>query len=139
MTYTITELANEFGITHRTLRFYEEKGLIEPERRGQARIYSSRDRARLRLILNGRELGLTLYEIRQILNSYRKDDLSEQNRVASNFFRKRLAAVKEQRRRVESQITRLQAACERFGGERIKASVSSSHHASEPELRTGTH
>lgn len=139
MTYTITELANEFGITHRTLRFYEEKGLIEPERRGQARIYSSRDRARLRLILNGRELGLTLYEIRQILDSYRKDDLSEQNRIASNFFRKRLAAVKEQRRRVENQITRLQAACERFGGESIKASVPSSHRASEPELRTGTH
>jgi DNA-binding transcriptional MerR regulator len=139
MTYTITELANEFGITHRTLRFYEEKGLIEPERRGQTRIYSPRDRARLRLILNGRELGLTLYEIRQILDSYRKDDLSEQNRIASNFFRKRLAAVKEQRRRVDSQIDRLQAACERIGGERIKASVPSSHRAAGPELRTGTH
>ena len=60
MTYTITDLANEFGITHRALRFYEEKGLIEPERRGQTRIYSHRDRARVRLIVNGRDVGLTL-------------------------------------------------------------------------------
>lgn len=138
MTYTITELANEFAITHRTLRFYEEKGLIEPERRGQTRIYSPRDRTRLRLIVNGRELGLTLYEIRQILDSYRKDDPSEQNRIASEFFGKRLAAVKEQRRQVDDQIDRLQAACEKFGGERIKASMRSQRPA-ETERRTGTH
>ena len=130
MTYTITDLANEFGITHRALRFYEEKGLIEPERKGQTRIYSNRDRVRLRLIIGGRDVGLTLYEIRQILDSYRKDDVAEQNRIAVSLFRKRLAAVKEQRARIDDQIQRLEEACERLSGEGIEASA---------ELRTGTH
>ncbi|MFN4353731.1 MerR family transcriptional regulator [Parvibaculum sp.] len=138
MTYTITDLANEFGITHRALRFYEEKGLIEPERRGQTRIYSHRDRARIRLIVNGRDVGLTLYEIRQILDAYNKDDLTEQNRLAAQFFRKRLDAVKEQRRLVDSQIVRLEEACARFGGEAIKASAPRAGRA-DAELRTGTH
>lgn len=138
MTYTITELANEFGLTHRALRFYEEKGLIEPERRGQTRIYSHRDRARIRLIVNGRDVGLTLYEIRQILDAYNKDDLTEQNRLAAKFFRKRLDAVKEQRRRVDDQIVRLEEACERFDGEAIKASAPRMRRV-EAELRTGTH
>ena len=67
MTYTITDLANEFGITHRALRFYEEKGLIEPERKGQTRIYSNRDRVRLRLIIGGRDVGLTASELPLVL------------------------------------------------------------------------
>lgn len=138
MTYTITDLANEFGITHRALRFYEEKGLIEPERKGQTRIYSNRDRVRLRLIIGGRDVGLTLYEIRQILDSYRKDDIAEQNRIAVQFFRKRLAVVKEQRARVDDQIGRLEEACERLSGGDIKASASR-RRAPQAELRTGTH
>jgi len=140
MTYTITDLANEFGITHRALRFYEEKGLIEPERKGQTRIYSDRDRVRLRLIVNGRDVGLTLYEIRQILDSYRKDDVTEQNRLAVQFYRKRLAAVKEQRARVDDQIGRLEEACERLSGEDIEASAPARRRrAPQAELRTGTH
>ena len=138
MTYTITDLANEFGITHRALRFYEEKGLIEPERHGKTRIYSHRDRARIRLIVNGRDVGLTLYEIRQILDAYNKDDLTEQTRLAAQFFRKRLDAVKEQRRLVDNQIVRLEEACERFGGEAIKASAPRARRP-DAELRTGTH
>ncbi|MEQ8380186.1 MerR family transcriptional regulator [Parvibaculum sp.] len=140
MTYTITDLANEFGITHRALRFYEEKGLIEPERKGQTRIYSNRDRVRLRLIIGGRDVGLTLYEIRQILDSYRKDDIAEQNRIAVQFFRKRLAAVKEQRARVDDQIDRLEEACERLSGGDSKASAATTRRrAPQTELRTGTH
>ncbi|MEP0707748.1 MerR family transcriptional regulator [Parvibaculum sp.] len=140
MTYTITDLANEFGITHRALRFYEEKGLIEPERKGQTRIYSNRDRVRLRLIIGGRDVGLTLYEIRQILDSYRKDDIAEQNRIAVQFFRKRLAAVKEQRARVDDQIGRLEEACERLSGGDSKASAATTRRrAPQTELRTGTH
>jgi DNA-binding transcriptional MerR regulator len=140
MTYTITDLANEFGITHRALRFYEEKGLIEPARKGQTRIYSDRDRTRLRLIINGRDVGLTLYEIRQILDSYRKDDVTEQNRIAVEFFRRRLAAVKEQRARVDDQIDRLEEACERLAGEDIEASAPRrGARPGEAELRTGTH
>jgi DNA-binding transcriptional MerR regulator len=61
-TYTIRELADEFDITTRTLRFYEEKGLLKPSRNNTTRAYSSSDRTRLRLILRGKRLGLTLEE-----------------------------------------------------------------------------
>ena len=69
-TFTITELAREFEVTSRTIRFYEAKGLIAPERRGTARLFSPRDRTRLRLILRGKRLGLTLAEIAEIVNMY---------------------------------------------------------------------
>lgn len=137
MTYTITDLANEFRITHRALRFYEEKGLIEPERKGQTRLYSKRDRARLQLILRGRDVGLTLYEIRQILDLYRSGkDIEDQNRLAVSFFRKRLAAAKALRARVDHQIESLEDACQRFDGRPIAASHP--RHEGQP-LRTGTH
>lgn len=137
MTYTITDLANEFDITHRALRFYEEKGLIEPERKGQTRFYSKRDRARLQLILRGRDVGLTLYEIRQILDLYRSgESCEEQSRLAVSFFRKRLSAVKAQRARVDRQIESLEEACERFEGSAI---VASRPRHREQAFRTGTH
>src|SRR5580698_3412386 len=69
-TYTIRQLTKEFNVTARTLRFYEDEGLIAPERRGQTRIYSSRDRARIILILRGRRVGFSLAEIREILDLY---------------------------------------------------------------------
>jgi DNA-binding transcriptional MerR regulator len=69
-TYSITQLSKEFDVTTRTLRFYEEKGMLNPQRKGQARIYSSSDRARLKLILRGKRLGLTLEESRDIILMY---------------------------------------------------------------------
>jgi DNA-binding transcriptional MerR regulator len=69
-TYTIRQLTKEFSVTARTLRFYEDEGLIAPERRGQTRIYSTRDRARIILILRGRRVGFSLAEIREILDLY---------------------------------------------------------------------
>jgi DNA-binding transcriptional MerR regulator len=71
--YTIGELADELQITTRAIRFYEAKGLIAPARRGVARSYSRRDRARLRLILRGKNLGFTLEEISQYLKLYDAD------------------------------------------------------------------
>ncbi|MDO6461544.1 MerR family DNA-binding transcriptional regulator [Granulosicoccaceae sp. 1_MG-2023] len=68
--YTITELAKRYGVTTRSIRFYEEKGLLHPEREGQNRIYSESDRVRLQLILRGKRLGLTLEESRDIINMY---------------------------------------------------------------------
>ncbi|MFD2205219.1 MerR family transcriptional regulator [Kiloniella antarctica] len=68
--YSITELTNEFGITTRTLRFYESEKLLNPEREGRKRLYSSRDRARLILILRGKRLGFSLAEIREIIEMY---------------------------------------------------------------------
>ncbi|MEH6633147.1 MAG: MerR family DNA-binding transcriptional regulator [Halopseudomonas aestusnigri] len=68
--YSITELTNEFGITTRTLRFYESEQLLNPKREGRKRLYNSRDRARLILILRGKRLGFSLAEIREIIEMY---------------------------------------------------------------------
>jgi DNA-binding transcriptional MerR regulator len=69
-TYTISELANEFAITPRTIRHYEEKGLLAPRRKGNARLFSSRDRARLKLVLRSKRLGLSIGEIRELFELY---------------------------------------------------------------------
>jgi DNA-binding transcriptional MerR regulator len=69
-TWTITDLAQEFGITLRAIRHYEDEGLISPERRGTSRVFHPRDRIRLQLILRGRRLGFSLPEIRTIVNMY---------------------------------------------------------------------
>ena len=70
-TYSITELAKEFGITTRTMRFYEEKGLLRPKRKGQTRIYTAKERTRLKLILRGKRLGFSLEEAREIIDLYK--------------------------------------------------------------------
>ena len=67
---TIAEVAEEFGVTHRTLRHYESLGLLSPERRGTQRIFHRRDRVRLDLVLRGRRLGFPLEEIRRIVDMY---------------------------------------------------------------------
>ena len=69
-TWTIARLADEFGVTHRTIRYYEDLGLISPERRTTTRIYHRRDRTRLNLILRGKRLGFPLGEIRTIIDLY---------------------------------------------------------------------
>ena len=69
-TWTIARLADEFGVTHRTIRYYEDLGLISPERRSTTRIYHRRDRTRLNLILRGKRLGFPLGEIRTIIDLY---------------------------------------------------------------------
>lgn len=69
-TYSISDLANEFDITTRTIRFYEEKGLLTPERKGQTRIFSPADRVKLKLILRGKRLGISLEESRAIIEMY---------------------------------------------------------------------
>lgn len=68
--YTISNLANEFDITTRTLRFYEEKGLLNPTRNGQTRIYSAADRTRLKLVLRGKRIGLSLEDSAEIIGMY---------------------------------------------------------------------
>jgi DNA-binding transcriptional MerR regulator len=69
-TYTITELAQEFDVTPRAIRFYEDVGLLEPARAGRNRVYSQRDRTRLKLTLRGKRLGLSLSEIKQLVDMY---------------------------------------------------------------------
>ena len=69
-TYTITDLAREFGLTTRAIRFYEDHGLIAPTRAGRNRVYGSRDKVRLKLTLRGKRLGLSLSEIRELIDMY---------------------------------------------------------------------
>ena len=79
-TYSIGELAKEFDITPRSIRFYEEQGLLCPERSGQTRIYHNKDRVRLKLILRGKRLGFSLAETKTLFNLYD----SNQNSLAQN-------------------------------------------------------
>lgn len=74
-TYSISELAAEFDVTTRSIRFYEDQGLLHPSRRGQTRIYSSKDRVRLKLILRGKRLGFSLAETRELFDLW-DDSLS---------------------------------------------------------------
>ncbi len=114
-TLTIGQLCREFEVTPRTLRYYEEQGLLEPARRDQQRIYSRRDRARLQLILRGRRVGLSLAQIRQVLDLHNPEDGDAvQNAVALRAFQQRIADLEKQREEVVDAIESLQAACARL-------------------------
>jgi DNA-binding transcriptional MerR regulator len=82
-TWTVGELAADLGVTTRTLRHYEAEGLLRPERIGQNRVYSARDRARMRLILRGRRFGMTLAECREIVDMYDGAASSEQRQLTT--------------------------------------------------------
>ncbi|WP_022958008.1 MerR family transcriptional regulator [Spongiibacter tropicus] len=89
--YSISELASEFDITTRSIRFYEEKGLLRPTRNGQTRIYSAADRTKLRLILRGKRLGLSLEESRDIIEMYdpQRDNSPQLQRLIDKIREKR--------------------------------------------------
>ena len=106
--FTIRDLADEFGCTHRTIRFYEDQGLLKPRREGQARIFSHRDRARLSLILRGRRLGFSIAEIAEMLNLYDADPGHvRQLKLALQKGRARLAQLERQRADIETAIAEL--------------------------------
>ncbi len=107
-TYSIHDLTKEFGVTSRTLRHYEQEGLIAPERRGQARIYSARDRARLSLILRGRRVGFTLAEIAESLDLYDQGDGGiAQLAHAQRMFGERIATLERQKADIEEMLAEL--------------------------------
>ncbi len=96
-TYTITELAAEFDVTARAIRFYEDVGLLTPRRAGRNRVYSAGDRTRLKLTLRGKRLGLSLSEIKQLVDMYDADSGSTQQLEAF------LGVLAEHRRLLEQQ------------------------------------
>ena len=96
-TYTISELAKEFDITTRTIRFYEDQGLLSPRREGSTRIFSSRDRVRLKLALRSKRLGFSIAEIRELFELY---DVSRDERKQLDEF---LARLERRRVRLEQQ------------------------------------
>ncbi|TAL18520.1 MerR family transcriptional regulator [bacterium] len=102
-TWTISELADEFGITARTIRFYEEKKLLSPRRSGgDHRLFDKRDRTRLKLILRGKKFGLTLEEISNILGSATADrNEAEQVRTALRHFERVLKDLEARKRGIE--------------------------------------
>jgi DNA-binding transcriptional MerR regulator len=105
-TYTISQLAREFKVTPRALRFYEDKGLMTPKREGLNRVYSHKDRARLQLILRGKRVGLSLIEIKEILDLYKVDQRA-QAQTALKRFKVRIEALKAQREDVDAAIEAL--------------------------------
>jgi len=106
-TYTIRQLTKEFNVTARTLRFYEDEGLIAPERRGQTRIYSTRDRARIILILRGRRVGFSLAEIREILDLYRHESGVAQLVHSRKKFNERIDTLERQKIDIEESLKEL--------------------------------
>ncbi len=116
-TYSITELCKEFEVTPRTLRFYEQKGLLSPARRGWTRLFSYRDRARLKLILRGKKVGFSLEEIKELLDLYSlRDGQLTQLRVASTKMRERLEALEIQRVELDEAILDLRRTVEIVDG-----------------------
>ena len=106
--FTVTELARELGVTARTIRFYEDKGLIAPQRAGNTRVYTSRDRARMILILRGKRLGFTLREIKDYLDLYGADvRQGEQLRLLLKAVQARVARLEEQRAALEQTMAEL--------------------------------
>lgn len=105
-TYTISDLAREFDLTTRAIRFYEDMGLLQPERSGPGgrnRIYSSRDRTRLKLTLRAKRLGLSLTEAREIIDMY------DSPRDTGPQLRKFLTVLAQHRAQLEEQMAELQA------------------------------
>jgi DNA-binding transcriptional MerR regulator len=111
-TYSITQLCREFGATPRALRFYEEQGLLSPARRDTARVYSYKDRARLQLILRGRRVGLSIAEIRDILDTYDEEGVVAQDAEALRIHKRRIEELQAQRAHVDEAIQELKQAAQ---------------------------
>jgi len=98
-TYTISELASEFDVTTRSIRFYEDQELLHPSRRGQTRVYSSKDRVRLKLTLRGKRLGFSLAEIRELFELW--DETRSGSEKQLNLM---LSKISERRAALEQQM-----------------------------------
>ena len=107
-TYTISELAREFDVTTRTIRFYEDQGLLSPQREGTNRIFSQRDRVRLKLALRGKRLGFSLAEIRELFELY--DISRDENKQLEEFLvrlERRRAQLEQQREDIEVMLNEI--------------------------------
>ena len=127
---TIREMCDAFDVTPRTLRFYEAKELLFPERDGQKRLFTKRDRARLKLILRGKRFGFSLEEIRQLLDLYHVGDQQQtQMNSTLEIARDRLSDLEGQRDELESAIDDLREQIK--WGEKIVGSINQTRKAAE--------
>jgi DNA-binding transcriptional MerR regulator len=107
-TWTISDLSREFAITPRTLRFYEDQGIVSPAREGRNRVYSARDRTRLKLALRGKRLGLQLAEIRTLIDMYDgPGDTTVQLREYLNVLTRHREALEQQRLDIEETLAEI--------------------------------
>lgn len=114
ITYSISELAHEFDVTPRTIRYYEDEGLLTPQREGQTRIYSHRDKIRLKLTLRGKRLGFSLAEIRELFDMY-DTDKSSKNQLNSmiSLIESKRSALHQQLEDIQMLMAELEAAEQR--------------------------
>lgn len=116
-THTISDLAREFGVTTRTIRFYEEKGLVTPLREGQKRLYTPADRVRIKLILRGKRIGMTLRECVEFIDMYDPEHNNrEQLHSLINNVKQRRARLLQQKQDIDDMLAGLeevQSLCER--------------------------
>ncbi len=133
-TFGIADLAREFDITTRTIRFYEDKGLLAPSREGQRRVYASRDRVRLRLIMRGKRLGFSLSEIRELIDLY---DVDPSEVTQLRHFLEKIRQRKEVLTRQQMDITetldemaRIEAQCSSL--------LSKKEENLKPQIETGS-
>jgi len=114
-TFTISDLAREFGITPRTIRFWEDQGIVAPLREGRNRVFTRRDRARLKMALRGKRLGLSLAEITDLIGMYNStEDETPQLLKCLQIIEKRRAALEQQREDIEAMlgdITQFESQC----------------------------
>jgi DNA-binding transcriptional MerR regulator len=108
--FSISELAREFDVTPRAIRFYEDQGLLTPRREGQRRIYTPRDRTRLKLTLRGKRLGLSLSEIRELIDMYEpgRDERPQLERFLA-VLEAHKASLLQQQADIEAQLSEIQA------------------------------
>jgi DNA-binding transcriptional MerR regulator len=115
-TFAISDLAREFGITPRTIRFWEDQGILSPEREGSKRVFNRRDRARLKMALRGKRLGLSLAEIKDLIGMYEStEDETPQLLECLRVMEKRRAALEQQREDIEAmlaEISQFEQQCE---------------------------
>jgi len=107
-TFTISDLAREFGITPRTIRFWEDQGILAPEREGSKRVFTRRDRARLKMALRGKRLGLSLAEIKDLIGMYAStEDETPQLLECLRVMSKRREALELQREDIEAMLAEI--------------------------------
>ncbi|MDE1546695.1 MerR family DNA-binding transcriptional regulator [Dechloromonas agitata] len=115
-TFAISDLAREFDITPRTIRFWEDQGILAPQREGNKRIFTRRDRARLKMALRGKRLGLSLAEIKDLIGMYNStEDETPQLLECLRVMEKRRAALQQQREDIEAmlaEIDQFEAQCQ---------------------------
>jgi DNA-binding transcriptional MerR regulator len=123
---TIAQVAEEFGITHRTIRFYEDRGLINPERRGTHRLFHPRDRVRLELVLRGKRLGFDLEQIRRIVDMYDQDvgERGQMEYLLQQIVARR-AELEQRRRDIEQTLAELDEVERRCRASEIGRSLTS--------------